>query len=115
METPRRCRIQKLLLRQHQPKMEKLYTAKTRPGADCGSDHDLFIAIFRLKLKKEKDHVRMQKVRTMEASSFRKEQLISIPGKSSYMILGQHLLTEIGGQAPCTGLEGGMTALKNIF
>ena len=32
--------------------MEKLYTAKTRPGADCGSDHDLFIAIFRLKLKK---------------------------------------------------------------
>ncbi|XP_055411423.1 uncharacterized protein LOC129633627 isoform X4 [Bubalus kerabau] len=69
METPRRCRIQKLLLRQHQPKMEKLYTAKTRPGADCGSDHDLFIAIFRLKLKKEKDHVRMQKVRTMEGIS----------------------------------------------
>ena len=34
-----------------QPKMEKLYT-KTRPGADCGSDHELFIAKFRLKLKK---------------------------------------------------------------
>ena len=26
--------------------------AKTRPGADCGSDHKLFIAKFRLKLKK---------------------------------------------------------------
>ena len=26
--------------------------AKTRPGADCGSDHDLLIAKFRLKLKK---------------------------------------------------------------
>ena len=26
--------------------------AKTRPGADCGSDHELFIAKFRLKLKK---------------------------------------------------------------
>ena len=26
--------------------------AKTRPGADCGSDHKHFIAIFRLKLKK---------------------------------------------------------------
>ena len=33
--------------------MEKLYTtAKTRPGADCGSDHQLLIAKFWLKLKK---------------------------------------------------------------
>ena len=33
--------------------MEKLYTtAKTRPGADCGSDHKLLIAKFRVKLKK---------------------------------------------------------------
>jgi len=36
-----------------QPKMEKLYTvAKTRPGADCGSNHELLIAKFRCKLKK---------------------------------------------------------------
>ena len=27
-------------------------SAKTRPGADCVSDHELFIAKFRLKLKK---------------------------------------------------------------
>ena len=27
-------------------------TAKTRPGADCGSDHELLIAKFRFKLKK---------------------------------------------------------------
>ena len=26
--------------------------AKTKPGADCGSDHELLIAEFRLKLKK---------------------------------------------------------------
>ena len=26
--------------------------AKTRPGADCGSDHELLIEKFRLKLKK---------------------------------------------------------------
>ena len=33
--------------------MEKLYTVKkTRPGAECGSDHELLIAKFRLKLKK---------------------------------------------------------------
>ena len=32
--------------------MQKFYTAKTRPGADCGSDHELLIAKFRLKLKK---------------------------------------------------------------
>ena len=33
--------------------MEKLYTVrKTNPGADCGSDHELLIAKFRLKLKK---------------------------------------------------------------
>ena len=35
--------------------MEKLYTVKkkkTRPGADCGSDHELLITKFRLTLKK---------------------------------------------------------------
>ena len=32
--------------------MEKLYTVSKRPGADCGSDHELLIAKFRIKLKK---------------------------------------------------------------
>ena len=33
--------------------MEKRYTVnKKRPGADCGSDHELLIAKIRLKLKK---------------------------------------------------------------
>ena len=31
---------------------EALYSQQTRPGADCGSDHELRIAKFRLKLKK---------------------------------------------------------------
>ena len=31
---------------------EALQSAKTKPGADCGSDHELLIAKFRLKLKK---------------------------------------------------------------
>ena len=29
-----------------------IQSAKTRPGAECGSDHELLIAKFRLKLKK---------------------------------------------------------------
>ena len=32
--------------------MEKLYTVNKKQGADCGSDHKLLIAKFRLKLKK---------------------------------------------------------------
>ena len=33
--------------------METFYTvSKTRPGADCDSDHELFTEKFRLKLKK---------------------------------------------------------------
>ena len=36
-----------------QPKWRSsIQSAKTRLGADCGSDHELFIARFRLKLKK---------------------------------------------------------------
>ena len=31
-------------------------SAKTRPGADCGSDHELLIAKFRLKLKKSREN-----------------------------------------------------------
>ena len=31
---------------------ETIHSAKTRLGADCGSDHELLIAKFRLKLKK---------------------------------------------------------------
>ena len=31
---------------------EALYSQEKKPGADCGSDHELLIAKFRLKLKK---------------------------------------------------------------
>ena len=32
--------------------ISSIQSAKTRPGADCGSDHELLIAQFRLTLKK---------------------------------------------------------------
>ena len=35
-----------------QSRRSSVQSAKTRPGADCGSDHELLIAKFRLKLKK---------------------------------------------------------------
>ena len=35
-----------------------IQSAKTRPGADCGSDHELLIAKFRLKLKKVEETTR---------------------------------------------------------
>ena len=39
--------------------MEELYTvSKTRLGADCGSDHELLIAKFRLKWKKLEKTIR---------------------------------------------------------
>ena len=39
--------------------MDKPYTvSKTKPGADCGSDHELLIAKFRLKLKKVEKNIR---------------------------------------------------------
>ena len=31
---------------------EAIYSQQKRPGSDCGSDHELLIAKFRLKLKK---------------------------------------------------------------
>ena len=35
-----------------------IQSAKTRLGADCGSDHELLIVKFRLKLKKEENTTR---------------------------------------------------------
>ena len=36
----------------NQRRRSSIQSAKTRPGTDCGSDHELLIAKFRLKLKK---------------------------------------------------------------
>ena len=41
-----------ILPAKHEEALSSIQSAKTRPGADCGSDHELLIAKFRLKLKK---------------------------------------------------------------
>ena len=47
------------LLHSLQLKMEKLYTVnKNKTGADCGSGHELLIAKFIVKLKKERKTTR---------------------------------------------------------
>ena len=40
-----------ILPAKHEEALSSIQSAKTRPGADCGSDHELLIAKFRLKLK----------------------------------------------------------------
>ena len=35
-----------------QRRRSSIHSAKTRPGPDCGSDHELLIAKFKLQLKK---------------------------------------------------------------
>ena len=37
---------------QYRNQTDYILCSKTRPGADCGSDHELLITKFRLKLKK---------------------------------------------------------------
>ena len=50
--------------------MDKLYTAsKNKTGADCGSDHELLIAKFRLKLKKVGKTTRPLKVKKVKVKS----------------------------------------------
>ena len=57
---------------------EALYSAKPRPGADCGSDHELLIAKCRLKFKKagkntlwsySRDDEQMQGIRSSRQSA----------------------------------------------
>ena len=46
------CPASFCITRPNLPVISSIESAKTRPGADCGSNHELLIAKFRLKLKK---------------------------------------------------------------
>ena len=56
-----------------------IQSAKTRPGADCGSDHELCIAKFRLKLKKVGKTTRPLKVKKVKVKSLSCARLFGTP------------------------------------
>ena len=64
--------------------MEKFYTvSKNTPGADCGSDHELLIAKFRLKLKKVWKTTRPFKVK-VKVMSLSRVRLFATPWTVAY-------------------------------
>ena len=58
MDTTRWLTLKSDWLYSLQPKVEKLYTVSKNKTRSCGSDHELLIAQFRLKLKKVKKTTR---------------------------------------------------------
>ena len=69
-----------------------IQSAKTRPGADCGSDHELLITKFRLKLKKVGKTTRTFRYDLNEYSGliFRMDWLDLLAGQGTLKSLLQH-------------------------
>ena len=77
--------------------MEKLYkSAKTRPGADCGSDHELLIAKFRLKFKKVGKTTRPLRY---ELSQIPYDYTVEVTNRFQGLDLVYRLLEELGGSS----------------
>ena len=56
MNITRRSKLKGLILLFAAKDGEALYSQQKRPGADCGSENELLIAKFRLKLKSRENH-----------------------------------------------------------
>ena len=81
-----------------------IQSAKTRPGADCGSDHEVFIAKFILKLKqvRKTEH---QRIDAFELWCWRRFLRVTLTARRS----NQSILKEI---SPEYSLEGLMLKLN---
>ena len=81
--------------------MEKFYTVrKLRLGADCGSDHELLIAKFRLKLKK------VGKTTTSfryDLNQIPYDYTVEVTNRFKGLDLRECLNTMDGGSQHCTG------------
>ena len=87
---------------------EALYTVKkTRPGADCGSDHELLITKFRLKLKKVG--------KTTRPFSYDLNQILYNYRVETNRFKGLHLidrvLEELWAEIHCTVQEAGIKSI----
>ena len=97
-------------------------SAKTRLGADCGSDHELFIAKFRLKLKKVWKTTRPSRYAAATAKSLQSCPTLCdpidgsppgspVPGILQARTLEKEMATHssvLAGRIPGTGEPGGL-------
>ena len=73
--------------------MEKLYTvSKTRPGADCGSDQELLIAKFRLKLKKVGKTTRPFRSRSNDLDQIPNDNTVEVRNRFKGLDLLEYLM-----------------------
>ena len=83
--------------------MEKVYTvSKTRPGADCGSDHELLIAKFRLKLRKVGKTTRTRPFRydlTVQSSQIPYDYTVEVTNRFKGLNLKDKAPGELWGEA----------------
>ena len=67
-------------------------SAKTRPGADCGSDYQLLIAKFRLKLKKTRKNTRPARY---DLNQIPYEFAVEVTNRFKRLDLGNSVLEEL--------------------
>ena len=88
-----------------------IQSAKTRPGADCGSDHEFLIAKFRLKLKKVGKTTRPFRIDLNQIPYYYtvevRNRFKGLPRLHSQAVAWQPRLSaerrESGSQCPCHG------------
>ena len=77
-----------------QPKMETLIqSAKTRPGADCGSDHELLIAKFRLNWRKQG---KITRPFTYDLNQIPYDYTVEVTNRFKWLELGERVLKNYG-------------------
>ena len=77
-----------------------IQSAKTRQGTDCGSDHELLIAKFRLKLKKVEETTRPFRY---ELNEIPYDSTVKVRNRFKELDLIDRVLDELWMEVHCTG------------
>ena len=85
-----------------------IQSAKTRSGADCGSDHELLIAKFRLKLKKMEKTTRPFKY---DLNQIPYDYTVEVRNRFKELDLIDRLLDELWREVPDTVQETGIKTI----